>query len=403
MLPNPVPANPTASAQMPLQWAAVLTLLCLLLTACGGLAETALAPQGGETLRLSRRADRAGAAALTHAPVGGPVYIFAAAPSGVSAVRYSLDGASVRRASARPFDLAGGTAAHADALDTRTLANGPHTLRATFVYRDGRRVGVSRTLTVANPPAPVAPPTTPTPVTTPSAPGRWQPRPGLTWQWQLQGTLDLSLAVDVYDLDLFDTPASTITGLQARGKRVVCYFSAGSFEPWRPDAGAFPATVKGSKMDGWDELWLDVRNVAALAPVMRARLDLAARKGCDGVEPDNVDAYANASGFPLTGADQLAYNTFLADEAHARGLAVGLKNDLEQVRALEPYFDFAVNEQCFQYSECSMLTPFIAAGKAVFGAEYERTTAAFCPTTTALGLSTIQKRYDLGSYRETCP
>ena len=397
MLPNPVPVKPApvnpVPISTPLQWAAVLTLLCLFLTACGSLAETVLAPQA-DALRLSRRADRASAAALTQAPIGGPVYIFATAPSGVSAVSYNLGGAFMRRTSARPFDLAGGTAARANALDTRTLANGPHTLRATFSYRNGRRISVSRTLTVANPPAPVV---------TPPAPGRWQPRPGLTWQWQLQGTLELSLAVDVYDLDLFDTPASTIAGLQARGKRVVCYFSAGSFEAWRSDAGAFPAAVKGSKMDGWDELWLDVRNIPALAPVMRTRLELAKRKGCDAVEPDNVDAYANTSGFPLTGADQLAYNRFLADEAHARGLAIGLKNDLEQVRALEPYFDFAVNEQCFQYSECSRLTPFIAAGKAVFGAEYERTTAAFCPTTTALKLSTIHKRYDLGVYREACP
>ena len=36
-------------------------------------------------------------------------------------------------------------------------------------------------------------------------------------------------------------------------------------------------------------------------------------------EPDNVDGFANGSGFPLTSSDQLAYNRFLATEAHARG------------------------------------------------------------------------------------
>lgn len=41
---------------------------------------------------------------------------------------------------------------------------------------------------------------------------------------------------------------------------------------------------------------------------MQARLDLAVQKGCDGVEPDNVDGYQNNSGFPLTAQDQLAYN-----------------------------------------------------------------------------------------------
>ena len=56
---------------------------------------------------------------------------------------------------------------------------------------------------------------------------------------------------------------------------------------------------------------------------MQARLDLAVSKGCVGVEPDNVDGYQNSSGFPLTAADQLAYNRFLAGEARARGGAAG--------------------------------------------------------------------------------
>jgi hypothetical protein len=105
---------------------------------------------------------------------------------------------------------------------------------------------------------------------------------------------------------------------------------------------------------------------------MQQRLDLAVQKGCDGVEPDNVDGYANESGFDLGYADQLAYNRMLAAEAHARTLAIGLKNDLDQVDDLVDDFDFAVNEQCFQYAECDLLTPFIDRGKAVLQAEYHR-------------------------------
>ena len=59
---------------------------------------------------------------------------------------------------------------------------------------------------------------------------------------------------------------------------------------------------------------------------MLARLDLAQQRGCDGVEPDNVQSYDDDTGFELTAADQLAFNRRVADEAHARGLAVGLKN-----------------------------------------------------------------------------
>ncbi|MEZ4606426.1 MAG: endo alpha-1,4 polygalactosaminidase [Deinococcales bacterium] len=99
----------------------------------------------------------------------------------------------------------------------------------------------------------------------------WQPKPGTTWQWQLQGELDLSFEVEMYDLDLFDTPMETIQALQARGKKVVCYFSAGSFEPWRTDAELFPKELIAKKMKGWDEWWLDIRNLDLLKPIMLAR------------------------------------------------------------------------------------------------------------------------------------
>ena len=119
-------------------------------------------------------------------------------------------------------------------------------------------------------------------------------------------------------------------------------------------------------------------------------------------EADNVDAYANDSGFPLRAADQLRFNRFLARAAHARGLSIGLKNDLDQVKALEPAFDWALNEQCFQYEECDRLRPFTAAGKAVFVAEYELAPSAFCAQARAAGLMAMRKRLDLDAVREPC-
>ena len=125
-------------------------------------------------------------------------------------------------------------------------------------------------------------------------------------------------------------------------------------------------------MDGWeDEQWLDISN-EDLAPVMRARLDLAVAKGCDGVEPDNMDGYMNDTGFTLSADDQLAYNKFIANEARKRGLSVGLKNDVDQIAELEPYFDFSVNEQCHAYNECDQLQPFTDVDKPVFNAEYKQ-------------------------------
>jgi len=201
--------------------------------------------------------------------------------------------------------------------------------------------------------------------------GNWyQPGVLTTWQWQLEGALNSSYSVDLYDIDLFDTQVATIEQLKADGHKVICYFSAGSYENWRDDAADFTAADYGRNLDGWEgERWLDIRS-ANVHSIMAIRLDLAVTKGCDGVEPDNMDGYSNTSGFSLTAEDQLAYNRYLANEAHERGLSIGLKNDLDQIPQLVEYFDFAVNEQCFEYDECAALSPFIDAGKAVFNAEY---------------------------------
>jgi hypothetical protein len=236
------------------------------------------------------------------------------------------------------------------------------------------------------------------------APAPWRPAPGTTWQWQLSGPIDTSRDVAMYDIDLFETSAALIQRVHQAGRVVVCYFSAGSWEDWRPDREAFPAVVRGRPLEGWpDERWLDVRRLDLLAPVMEARLDLAVAKGCDGVEPDNVDGYENNTGFPLTAADQLRYNTWLAERAHERGLSAGLKNDLGQVPALVRLFDWALNEQCFEYAECTTLLPFVAAGKAVFGVEYRGDPASFCPRLTALGFSWLRKRPALDAWVIPCP
>ena len=231
----------------------------------------------------------------------------------------------------------------------------------------------------------------------------WRPAPGTTWQWQLSGALDTSVAAQMYDIDLFGNDAGVVAALHAQGRRVVCYLSAGSHEPGRPDSGAFPAAVLGNALQGWpDERWLDIRRLDVLGPIMERRMDLCRQRGFDGVEADNVDGYSNATGFPLTAADQLAYNRFLARAAHARGLSIGLKNDLAQVAELEPDFDFAVNEECFAFSECDLLTPFVRAGKAVFNVEYDLDTASFCADARRRGFSSMRKNLSLDAFREPC-
>jgi hypothetical protein len=241
------------------------------------------------------------------------------------------------------------------------------------------------------------------PIVTNQASRYWKPVPGTSWQIQLSGNLDLSLDVQMYDVDLFDTPDKIIDQLHSLGRRVVCYFSAGSWEDWRSDADQFPEEVLGNDLSGWPgEKWLDIRRLDVLGPIMAARLDTAEQKGCDGVDPDNVDGFVNDSGFPLTSDDQLTYNFWIAKQAHDRGLAVGLKNDLDQIVTLVTYFDWVLNEQCFQYNECDMLLPFVQMGKPVFGIEYQGDPADFCPQVNAQNYDFLKKHLNLDEWRIAC-
>jgi hypothetical protein len=249
-----------------------------------------------------------------------------------------------------------------------------------------------------------ADPQDPDPVDPGPQDGIWRPSPTATWQIQYSGdSLDTSPNVQVFNLDLFDTEQGVIDGLKRRGVAVVCYFSAGSSEDWRPDFASFPAAALGQPLDGWaGERWLDIRS-SQIRQIMTRRLDLAAQKNCDAVDPDNVNGWDNDTGFNLSPADQLDFNRFLAREAHARGLSIGLKNDQDQAAELVDHFDWALNEECIAQNNCTpYLTTFVAQGKAVFNVEYEGSASRVCDISNLIGLNTLLKTLDLGPERTAC-
>ena len=232
----------------------------------------------------------------------------------------------------------------------------------------------------------------------------WHPAPTThAWQYQLQGRIDTSVPAHVYDVDGADVSAGTVLRLHRQGRRAVCYVDVGTWEDWRSDADRFPRRTLGKRVAGWSgERWLDIRRRADLQPIMEARLRRCREKGFDAVDPDNVNGYANATGFALTASDQLAYDTWVANAAHALGLAVGLKNDLDQAARLAPYFDFSVLEQCFQYRECAKADPFISARKAVVDIEYALPRSRFCDRARRMRLAAMRKRLSLGVWRRPC-
>jgi len=236
----------------------------------------------------------------------------------------------------------------------------------------------------------------------------WRPNVGLSWQWQLsEPPVDTSIDAEVYDIDIFDNDTSVIAELHAKGRKVIGYINVGSWEDWRPDKDLFPPQVLGKVYEGWPgEKWLDIRRLDLLAPIMRARLELCKDKGFDAVEPDNMEIHTNGTGFPISYNDQLKYALWLADEAHQRGLAIGIKNAADQVSDLVDHFDFAIVEDYFFYHLEEKMLPFVKAGKPVFAAEYDDTgvdIAAACKKAREIGFSVIQKHRILTAYRVACP
>lgn len=154
------------------------------------------------------------------------------------------------------------------------------------------------------------------------------------------------------------------------------------------------------KTNGWPgEQWLDVNDDKGqrtfLLQELGKRLDKCVAAGFDAVEFDNVDGTSNSTGFTITAASQEYFDASIANLAHLKGLSVGLKNDVDQATDLEPYFDFAVNEQCWEYQECDSLAAFQSANKAVFNVEYNLQTSQFCPQANTKGIVSILKTLDL--------
>lgn len=230
----------------------------------------------------------------------------------------------------------------------------------------------------------------------------WIPTPGSTLHWNLGGAIDVNNPKHVGERDLSGgvlprpgvldvdgeyNSAATVMALHARGQKVVCYIDAGVYETYRPDAAKFPKSVIGKPDQGWDgSYWLDIRRTDVLLPIMEARIrDWCAAKGFDAVEPDEIDGWENASGFPLTYADQLRYNRAIADLIHSYGMAAIQKGDLIQIQDLQPWFDAALVEECARYRECTNpwnpdtgqeqigAQAYSNVGKAVWLAEYRAT------------------------------
>ncbi|KAF2707464.1 carbohydrate-binding module family 1 protein [Pleomassaria siparia CBS 279.74] len=228
---------------------------------------------------------------------------------------------------------------------------------------------------------------------------------GQKWQIILTGIPDISksplppMDAPVWDIDLLDNNVATITALKASGKIVICYFSAGTWEDWRDDAGTFPMTDLGKVLPEWpNEKWIRTGS-SKIREIMAKRIKIGAEKGCDAIDPDNTGTFPqqNDNGLNLKNTDLVDYMKWLQKEAAKYGMKIGLKNSLDIIPTVSPYVDFAVNEQCAQLNECNVYDAFLASNKPVFHIEYPtpltpaQANTTLCTGTGTDGMSTVLK------------
>jgi hypothetical protein len=203
----------------------------------------------------------------------------------------------------------------------------------------------------------------------------------MTWDWQLTSSNSAACQipivqnppcpltfhpVDMFDIDGTVNTASDVAkihsspGRTLAHEKAICYLSLGSWEDYRPDALRWPGATLGLVLTGFaDEHWVDVRQLSSLQPIIDARLSMCATKGFDGVEVDNIDGWNGAldgtspKGFPLTKSDAEAWLAYIANQAHSLKMFVIWKNNDEDTSFGVRYFDGALSEQCYSFTQCT--------------------------------------------------
>jgi uncharacterized repeat protein (TIGR01451 family) len=269
----------------------------------------------------------------------------------------------------------------------------------------------------------------------------------ISWDWQIGASGDSNVTVPagvtLLDLDGFNISANKIASLKAQGIYTVCYIDAGSYEDGRPDSSLYPAYLKVFKDTQWNEWFLDVQDVfrpiqpagtklvnnkwvdasgaplnglptaGAFGPLLEARLKMCADKGFDALEPDNLQNDENAGG-KVTLQQQLDFNGWVADTAHAYGLAAFQKNGPDKVllkdktgKMMVEKFDGILNEECQQFNECGPLAEYVKRGKLALNTEYAG--SLNCTLSNSLVINSIFKDLGLtggnmsGYKRQSCP
>ncbi|GAA3953453.1 endo alpha-1,4 polygalactosaminidase [Chitinophaga oryziterrae] len=238
----------------------------------------------------------------------------------------------------------------------------------------------------------------------------WQPVAGVTFDWDLSNISSTdTFSTDVVDVDAFETSKATVDALHAKGRKVIAYVSVGTLENYRPDSALLPPSVIGKIYPEWpDERWLDIRKLDSMKPWLISRFTMIRQKGFDAIEPDNLDAYGNETGFDISITDTKAFCTYIITLAHSMGLGIGQKNVSELTGDFSSSFDWALTEDAFDQGWQDDMLPYIAKNKPVFVTEYtdKMTQTKFqstvCPAAKTKKYSAVLKKRDLSKWSYFC-
>lgn len=111
--------------------------------------------EAGYTMLVSFSPDRSNPVPLESLTVSGNIYAFTSPDTGIVRVRFYLDdpnmtGPYYQLEKTAPYDFAGGSASRAKSFNTKSVADGPHTITAAIELVSGTTEVVHTTFTVAN-------------------------------------------------------------------------------------------------------------------------------------------------------------------------------------------------------------------------------------------------------------
>ncbi|MBH0007799.1 endo alpha-1,4 polygalactosaminidase [Salinibacterium sp. SWN1162] len=212
-------------------------------------------------------------------------------------------------------------------------------------------------------PLPAASSATPTATASPSVFAA-----GAVADYQLGGAYEPDAAVSVVVRDASEEPLA--------GAYSICYLNGFQSQPgesWPSELLLRDAAGDPVIDANWpDETLLDIRtagNRDAIAARFAPLIEGCVSAGFAAVEFDNLDSYARSAGV-LEREQAVAMAMLFVQLGHSSGLAVAQKNSAELLgeAASAIGFDFAIVEECDQYSECGDFTDFY--GEAVIDIEY---------------------------------